>query len=201
MKIFLLFMSVFTVGVLGDTHLEEWSVKYEQGTVKISSRKTASKYEEIKAESDINFSMTEVSSIFGDVKAMKEWMGLLDMQQIDDNHVYMVCDFPWPLSDRDIVGYTEEIYNADSTHITYLMTAVPDYIPAKQGLVRIQEMKGDWMINKIDDSTTHVMNQFYMDLGGLPNWAVKKILVEAPIYTFQVMDSYLKGNVSPHMSN
>jgi hypothetical protein len=74
------------------------------------------------------------------------------------------------------------------------MSSLPDYIPHKQGIVRVPRTKGHWKFTDLKNGTIKIEQQSVADLGGsVPDWVVNSVIVEGPFDTLKGMRDLLEG--------
>jgi hypothetical protein len=91
----------------------------------------------------------------------------------DEVYVYFQCDFPWPASDRDYVAHYKwekkgDGYLVSFSDANYWRPDVP------RGFVRIETVRGSWLLEPNTDGTTKATYIFLAEYGGSLPEGIKK---------------------------
>lgn len=98
---------------------------------------------------------------------------------------YSEVSLPWPAANRDFVAHLIVTQNPDTKVITIDGPAVAGFIPVKEGIVRIIDSKGKWIITPIGTNQIKVEYSIHVDPGGsLPSWLVNMFATEGPLKIF-----------------
>ncbi len=116
---------------------------------------------------------------------------------------YNFLDFPWPLTDRDVVVYNKIEQNTTTKMVVSTSFAKPDGMAAKENLTRISDMRSKWVIKPEKDG---VFAEYYFRSNpgcDFPVWAINAAMDEGPIKTIQGLKKLLasghydsKGNTA-----
>ncbi|MCP4438008.1 MAG: hypothetical protein GY810_03615 [Aureispira sp.] len=110
----------------------------------------------------------------------------------DRVYTYSYADAPWPIADRDNVALVEYFYPKKGT-VVAKMSAAPDYMPRKSGVVRVERIKGSWTFVDLGNGYTQVTTQVVADPGGsLPTWLVNANIVNGPHESVSGLKKYLE---------
>lgn len=114
------------------------------------------------------------------------WARLNRMQEVYNFNVsvdksywnsYCLFDMPWPFKNQDLVIQAQYFPGYDGCSSRIEITGVPDLLPLKQGVVRVRIFKSAWLLEEVDDHTTHVQ---YIGIGEgqsfLPRWITDPIV-------------------------
>lgn len=100
---------------------------------------------------------------------------------------------PWPVSDRD--GVFKMIFRRD-VHTGAMVSdaeAVPDYLPQKDGVVRIQYSRSHWRLIPEGDGMLRIEYEVQADPGGnIPEWLANSAAVDVPFKTFENLREVLR---------
>ena len=92
---------------------------------------------------------------------------------------------PWPAANRDFVAHLIVTQNPDTKAVTIDGPAVAGFVPVKEGIVRIIDSKGKWIITPIGTNQIKVEYSIHVDPGGsLPSWLVNMFATEGPLKIF-----------------
>jgi hypothetical protein len=108
---------------------------------------------------------------------------------------YIQTKAPFPLKDRDSIFETLIEIDENEKNAQVRLTPVPDFIPEKDGLVRIQNGRGFWKLEE-NDNKVIVIYQFHGDPGGdVPAWLVNSFVVSHPFKTMENLREIVKSNL------
>ena len=100
---------------------------------------------------------------------------------------------PWPLDNRDAVMHTRITRDSLNRFLRINSVAVPNYIPAKDGKVRIRSSDINWYVTRPSSNTIHVVYTFETDPGGnVPAWLVNSFADKGPFETFKKLGEILQ---------
>jgi hypothetical protein len=106
---------------------------------------------------------------------------------------YAKIDFPWPLSDREMVMQTKLIQDPETRVVVSTSTAVSGHVSATKGIVRVTKCNAKWIIKPKVGNTVDVEYYLYSDPGGsLPDWLINLALDMGPRETVKKMRELLK---------
>ena len=190
-KITLIFC-LLTIGVMCEkaTAQTKWKLTKSTNGVDIYTRtKPGWGIKEFKAFVKIKASLTQVEAAIKDAENRSKWMhnteDTKDIKIVSPNKIYTYSrlDAPWPVSDRDNVTlFTFDRPSPTVVRIT--MKAAGDYIPEKNGIVRIYRMEGFWELIDLGNGYIKVVQQAVGDPGGsLPDWLANSAIVDNPYNT------------------
>lgn len=107
---------------------------------------------EVKAVFYVNASSREIVSLLKNDKQALNWMKgakeyrLLRKENEAAWYAYIQYSIPWPLNNQDcILHYTTESTGIPGDYILRF-SGVPDYLPGKEGVKRMQNLAGLWKI-------------------------------------------------------
>jgi hypothetical protein len=87
---------------------------------------------------------------------------------------YLAYDFPWPLSDRDVVIRATTRYHVDKGRVISDLQAIEDpRVPPREGYIRIEDMTSQFVIEYLSREQTGVVFTTRVDPGGrLPSFLI-----------------------------
>ena len=174
-----------------------WESVYDQGDLVVVRRAYhGSSLKEIRGITRLNASLNAVMALLKDAGFNHRWVyrsggaRILEESGYAQAYVYGVVDAPWPMSDRDTVVRFDYRQDAATREIHIRITNFPDFIPPKQGLVRVPDFGGFWHLRPLSDGRVEVTYQVYGDPGGfIPIWAANHAAALSVIRTLQNMES------------
>jgi hypothetical protein len=137
-----------------------------------------------------------VVRVLRDADAFRKWMPdvvISELIKATDSEQFHYLDYkaPWPVSNRDGVYHFTYSRDSDSA-VTVRVEAVPDYMPRREGKVRIPKAEGQWKLVP-NAGGVNVTYQMHASPGGsIPNWLANRMVVDAPYETLKALRSYLQ---------
>ena len=160
---------------------EDWSEKQNKDGIKIEVRKRQNqKYEEIRAETIIDSSVTEVYQFISDTKTCEKWVYRCwsseehKSKDPETKVIYQLTKFPFPLKSREVFLTTKTSLNPDKS-ITVQMKSIQNGKREKSSSIEIKKANIEYLLIPTPGGATRISWQQYVDPGGnLPAWAVDK---------------------------
>jgi len=175
-----------------------WSLAKDAEGIKVYVRNVdGSPLREFRGEVQIKATPDDVVKVLRDANAFRQWMpdvAASELLKATDTEQYHYLDnkAPWPVSNRDGV-YHFTYAKAGDGAVTVRVEAVPDYLPQREGKVRIPQAKGQWKLVP-DADGVNVTYQMHASPGGaIPNWLANQTVVDTPYGTLKALRSYLQG--------
>jgi hypothetical protein len=198
MKFYMLFFTLVILGLCVQAQTT-WKLINDKNDIKVYIGNVVnSKFKSIRVQTIFDGSIAKLMNILGNISKHPEWVykaksaSILKQVGTHEYIYYTESILPWPLSNRDAIIHLTMM--PDVSHRTLRVTAIsePDFIGAKDGLVRIPYLKATWYvtesINKINIDYT-----FEVDPGGeLPAWLVNMLADKGPLESFQSLRMKLK---------
>jgi len=183
----LFFTTIFTIPTVADAQaVSGWVFKDEKDNVKVYYRKTADIYE-LKMTTSIHTSLSGFIKLFAEVENYPLWgyniTEAKTLKKISDTEVYYYSriDFPWPLSDRDVIMHTHLEQNLKTKTVVSKSTSVYDFIAVKKDVVRMPITRTTWTMTPGKNGWLYIEYYLYSDPGGsIPDWAVNMALDLGP---------------------
>ena len=179
---------------------ENWQLKKSLDGIKVYYRSAPSTYiKELKIVTNIDASLSAIVSLLYDASRYEEWVYSCSeskvLQRVNEMEMYYynVMDFPWPMSDRDFVTYSQFKQDEKTGKIISQSIAAPEYIPTKDGMVRIELLKIRWELTPLLDGTVQTEYFLLSDPGGsIPDWAINLALDYEPLQSMQKFKALIK---------
>lgn len=176
-----------------------WTLAKEADGIKVYVRKVDnSPLREFRGEVAVKSTPEDVVRVLRDANAFRKWMPdvaaseLLKATDTEQYH-YLENKAPWPVSNRDGVYHFTYTRPGDGT-IVVRVEAVPDYLPVREGKVRIPQAEGQWKLVPSADGV-NVTYQMHASPGGsIPNWLANQTVVDTPYGTLKALRSYLQSS-------
>lgn len=167
---------------------EEWHLRKNENGIRVYSRRpSGSDVDEFKVISVIHASLSSIVAVVMDADHFSDWIYGCEsakiLQQINnmEQYHYQVIDVPSPFTDRDAVIHLT-LWQDPKTKIVYTRSvAAPNYIPAKDGLVRLQIFNASYQLIPQSNGDVQVIYSLRTDPGGsIPDWLVNLTIVTGP---------------------
>jgi len=183
-------MNFYRKAPLGGT--EGWELKKEERGIKIYVRSTPlSPINAFKGIMEIKADLSAMAAFLMDIDNYPSWVQLCAETKIlkqlneTDKYMYALNAIPWPVSPRDLVCYREWSQNPETLAVQVDFVSAPDYIPHKEGIVRIPLLIGYYRLTQKEEGNLEVVFESITDPGGwIPKWIVNWTLVGMPWRTF-----------------
>jgi hypothetical protein len=180
---------------------EKWKLVEQKGDIKVYSKTVAdSRIKALKAECVLNANASEVVALLLDVKAAEKWVchtkSCSLVKKISDTEIYYYTEvsLPWPLDNRDFVTHLTVSEDPATNTVTVNSPAVSGWVPAKEGVVRVNHSKSSWIIRPAGEGKVMVEYALQVDPGGhIPAWVVNSFACQGPVETFTKMKKLLKS--------
>jgi hypothetical protein len=186
---------------------QDCTVKLDKDSVKIwtcPSKNT--KYRSVKSTFLIKGYPSQLAALVLDFDNHKKWQYKTNsaslLKKITDNHFIYYTDIDAPVvSDRDFVIDMTFNQNPSTKILTIDLVSIPDYIPHKEGRVRVPFSKARWTVKEIGKGYLQIDYMIEIDLGGsVPAWIVNTFAHQGPHETYKgmhdLLGTYPRGKVS-----
>lgn len=178
-----------TVAVYGQC---DWKLSSEREGIKIyTGGVPGSTIKAIKVEAMFNATAAQLVALIMDVNTSPDWVyhtkssKLIKQVSASELYYYSEVSLPWPAANRDFVAHLIVTQNPDTKVITIDGPAVAGFVPVKEGIVRIIDSKGKWIITPIGTNQIKVEYSIHVEPGGsLPSWLVNMFATEGPLKIF-----------------
>ncbi|WP_258102114.1 START domain-containing protein [Marinoscillum pacificum] len=183
-------------GLIAPLQANEWKLKKESDGIQVFTRPSSvSDFDEFKGVGTIDAPLEKLLAVFKDADHMSDWSPNCEesklMERTNDIQIhYTISGVPFPLQDRD--AYTQFEYIPEPNGMKINITALPNFGPEDDDYVRIQFIKGYWLLEKESDHQTKVTYQLLADPGGsIPGWLANSGAVDTPINTIKAIRKHL----------
>lgn len=172
---------------------EPWKLKKDEDGVQLYTQNVpGSPYKRIKTVTTLPTTLTKVSAVLLDVMRTPDWVygtktcQLLKEESPSSLFYYAEMGMPWPASNRDFIIKISLSQHPVTRIITVLAENQPNYLPAKKGIVRIQQSSGRWQIIPLPNQMIRVEYVLEVDPGGvLPATLVNMFSYQGPFESFK----------------
>jgi len=148
------------------------------------------KYRSYKIEAEMNASLESIAKASFDIEGYTKWFWKVReakiLRKVSDTEFiyYMVNEAPPGNPDRDVILRVEiDPYTKAKGHLSWKITALPDYIPKRPPFVRMTALDQIVKVTPLADNKVSFTNEGYINPGGAaPTWAINYIQKSAPYY-------------------
>jgi hypothetical protein len=185
----LLFLLLCTLTAAG----QNWKLSTETDGMKVyTSEVTNSKLKAVKVECDFNATLAQLVTVVMDVKTCPEWVyatkscSLIKQVSPSELYYYSEVNLPWPAQNRDFVAHLTVTQNPETKVVEINGPVVPDMVPLKKGIVRIEHSMGKWVISPLGEKKIRVVYTLQVDpSGAIPSWLVNMFATNGPVEIFK----------------
>jgi hypothetical protein len=178
-------------------HASAWELAYEADNLRIYTRPyVGSQLDEIRGVVRIKASLNAAMALLKDAEFNRYWVyrsgGARILQQSGflQAYVYGIVDAPWPMDDRDTVVRFDYQQDAGTKEITIEISNHPDFIPVRDGYIRVAEFGGFWKLKPLEEGWLEVTYDVYGDPGGwIPAWLANRAAMISVKNTLRNMGS------------
>lgn len=178
----------------------KWKLARNQNNIKIFVRKHKnSGLKEVLGITEIDANLGTIISFIKDIKNHPKWMYAnkqtlaIETRNEFERILHSETEAPWPVANRDLVTLAKMTQDK-STGIVYMSSkCIPDFIPAKDGVVRIRKMSSSWELIPQKNGKTIVKFELMVDPGGnIPYWIINMAVDRGPFNTLLNMKTMIK---------
>lgn len=177
---------------------QDWALKSDKDYVKVFYKATGNIHQ-IKLTTAFQAPLSGITHLLSEVPTYPKWgykvieSRLLKKISETDMYYYVKFDFPWPLSDRDLVLRTHLSQDPTTKAIVSISHAEPDFIPTLTDYVRIRTANTKWVLTPGSNGWTNVEYYIHSDPGGnIPDWVVNMAIDVGPRETINRMRQLLR---------
>jgi hypothetical protein len=178
----------------------DWVLKANTNGIKVYTGSIAnSKFKAIRVECTYNATPAQIVAVLLDVNTCTEWVyhtksiKLLKQPAANEVYYYSEVSLPWPASNRDFTAHLTATQDAETKVVTVDGPAVNGLVPVNDGVVRVTESTGKWIITPIEGGKSKVEYTLHVNpAGALPAWLVNMFATEGPTKSFEGLRSQLQ---------
>ncbi len=150
-------------------------------------KESDSRLKSIKAQCRFNCSPAVIAAGVMDVPSYTKWqyhtIAAEVIRKISATEVIYRTEIeaPWPVSNRDLIMHLK-IRQDTASGILYIdLKSMPGLLPEKDGVVRVPQAAGHWVITPSGKNEVRIDHTFLVDPGGaVPVWLINLTLADAP---------------------
>ena len=190
----LLFILLTTPNII-HAQTNNWDLIESNNNMEVYSRMPEdSQYKELKIKLNVEAPLSSVIAVLDNVDNYTDWIyscteAFFVKKKVDGKSKYYVqMDFPWPLSDRDMVMNSVMTQDTETLEIKIDSKAIEGYVDEREDVVRITDGLIKWRIKPISTSTSQI--EYYVKSypgGQLPGWLVNMSISLGPKKTMSAL--------------
>ena len=177
-----------------------WKLSSEKEGIKIYTRRVPdSKIKAIKVECEVQATESQLVALLMDVNTSAVWVyhtkSCVLIRQVSPSELYYYSEvsLPWPAANRDFVAHLTVSQNPVTKVVVIDGPAVPGLVPAKEGIIRINNSNGKWTITPSGYDQIKVEYTLHVEPGGsIPTWMVNIFATEGPLQIFKKLKLQLE---------
>src|ERR1700761_8471564 len=170
-----------------------WKLNTEKDGIKVYTCVVPdSKIKAVKVEGTFSATPAQLVALIMDVNTAADWLYhtkssvLLKQVSATELYYYSEINLPWPTANRDFVAHLIVTQNPETKAVTNEGPVVNGFVAPKQGVVRITDATGRWIITPTGNDQVKVEYAIHLDPGGsLPSWLVNMFAAEGPVKIFK----------------
>jgi hypothetical protein len=180
---------------------QSWELAKDKNGVKVYTRTLEGwGIKEYKVVMDIKTSPSRIVTALKDVPSRYEWAyNSIEIREIERPNseevaIYNKVDAPWPVADRDNITRFKFSYpSANMTRVDMTVVKSHAKAPVYDGIVRIERLKGHWLIRDKGNGWTEIIQQCVAEPGGsLPDWLANSAVVDNPYNSMYNLKKYIE---------
>jgi hypothetical protein len=187
----LVFISMSLVSPLAMASAQDWETRKVEDGITVQSRLPENaKYQEFRADTEIDATIAQAIALLSDNEACPEWLyrckesRLIKEISPTERIFYQVSSLPFPAKSREAVFHAKIRYNTDHSALIEMTAATSELAQTKH--LRIAEAIGTYILEPLPNNRTRITWQLYVDPGGaLPAWLVNAMLTDLPFKSLQ----------------
>lgn len=167
----------------------DWTSIRKTDEMEIFSRLGDSEIKEIRISLRLEGTLQDVIHLLGDVPGYTRWVykcvESVRLKTISENefYYYVVTDFPFPFSDRDLIVHSRQRIDREGVYHSHSVVNV-DLVAPKESMVRIPVFESFWRISPIGPGLLRIDYKVESSPGGaIPIWLVNFAVSVGPYET------------------
>jgi hypothetical protein len=199
-NILFLILVVYIITPLNAHSQSNWKLTKDKDGIKVFQKEVrGSVYKTIKVECTLTGNFDKMMAVINNVGLQNQWVYnnkksiLLKRVSPVEMYYYSETTLPWPVSNRDAIIHLIMYRDSLDRFLNITVTGIPDYIPAKEGLVRVPKSNISWHVTVPETNKLFIVYTFDADPGGsIPAWLVNSFADKGPYESFKKFGELLK---------
>ena len=177
-------MLILSLSVKAQSNKEtSWTLRKELEGIQVFERYSdSSDIPELKVITHVKSTLGGLVYLANNIPHYPSWVfqckeGILISKQSELEFIYINrSEFPWPLTDRDVVFACSTFQEKKSLIVYSTSVAKPEVIPENSDYIRVKEATSNWSFKPLKDGTVQVEYFIHVDPEGriptfIINWA------------------------------
>jgi hypothetical protein len=177
-----------------------WSLSKDDEGIKIYTRDVAnSKVKAIKVECYLDATPSQLVAVLMDIDNGDDWVYhtgpsyIIKKVSPSELYYYSLVKVPWPVKNRDFIAHLKVTQDAATKVVTVDAPCLPDMVPRKEGIARIEDSAGKWLITPTGDGRVRIEYTLHADPGGnIPAWLINMFVTQGPLESFKKLKVQLQ---------
>lgn len=196
----LLFLLFFT-NLLPAQNTAKWEIKTQKEGITVYSRALPnSNLKELKMTSTATSTLSAFLTILDVIQTNPDWLdGSFEVTRLEEKPSgekinRTIIDFPFPVSDRDLISSAKISQDPDTKVVTVLSEAVEGVQKPTDDYVRMPLFLSRWVLTPNGKGELDIEYFLRSDPGGsIPNWVTNMLSSVGPFKTFKAIKENLKN--------
>jgi len=179
-----------------------WTLIRESENITVYTREVeGSRFVESLARTVIDVPLTALVALIMDGDRHSSWIDTIEesrrLEAVSETEVYIytVSGAPWPIADRDAIVLSSAEQDEDTLVVTIRSSAAPDFVPERDGVVRVRHVESTWTLAPREDGRVDVSYRVHNDPGGeLPSWLVNSLASDQPYNTLENLHRFFASD-------
>ena len=173
-----------------------WKIDKGKDGIRVYTRvEKSSDFKSFKAVMLTDASKDEIIELVRRADSYVKWYGYTKTAEVlkqekGIQYNYVETIFPWPYDNRDMV-YRMSIDTSDLSATKISLVGIPDYIPERKGVIRMQKADGYILLKPLNVGT-EITYVFHSEPGNIPAWLANNSIAELPFKTLSGLRTMLK---------
>lgn len=178
----------------------KWQLNiHKEGIRVFTSLPENSPFKAVKTIGNVEATMSQLAMVLMDVSNTEDWVygaknpKLLKQYLPTDLIYYAEAALPWPFSNRDFIIRIRMTQDPATKVVTMVTENLPNHVPEKKGIVRIQRSSGIWKLTPVEKGVINVEYTLQVDPCGLiPAWLVNLFASNGPYQSLKELRNEVK---------
>jgi hypothetical protein len=174
---------------------KDCKLKLEKDSIKVfTCVNENSKFKSVKTTFELNSSLPQLAAIMVDIDHLGDWqymtLSTKLLKKVSEREFIYYTEVAAPMftNNRDFVIQLTLDQDPVTREMTINLVSIPDYLPRKEGVVRVPFSKARWTVKPLGLSRLSVEYYIEIDIGGaVPAWIVNMVAHQAPYETFKAL--------------
>lgn len=179
---------------------ESWNLEKDKDGIRVFTRQSEHfKFNDVKVECVMEGTIPRLIAVIFDIGNHVKWVyntkSAYIINRISDSELYFYTEIssPWPFRNRDAIAHIRTFRDSLTNKILVEANSVPDYIPQKDGIVRIPRSKVNWIVSSLNNQLIKISYYMEADPGGsVPPWLINLFVAKGPYESFSKLRERIK---------